>query len=214
MGLDVDIQATEKAKALLGKSRHKPKHVPSLPWMEVPNFYKSLSDGTITHLALRFLILTAGRSSEIRFCNISEIEGSNWVRPEERMKTGKEHRVPLSDEATYIIEQALPYSRDGFLFPSSRKGVISDATMARMMERRGMVARPHGFRSSFRTWCAETTNTPREVAEAALAHITGSSVERSYRRTDFLEQRRALMERWAGFVTEKDQALIKLVQTQ
>ena len=101
-------------------------------------------------------------------------------------------------------------SCDGFLFPSVRKGVISDATMSRMMERRGMAERPHGFRSSFRDWCAEATSTPREVAEAALAHIDGSKVERAYRRTDYLEQRRPLMEQWAGFVTGRGTNVVAL----
>ena len=96
--------------------------------------------------------------------------------------------------------RARRFRRDGFLFPSVRKGVISDATMSRMMERRGMPERPHGFRSSFRDWCAEATGTPREVAEAALAHTHGSKTERAYRRTDFLDERRRLMERWADFV--------------
>lgn len=205
MGLDVDIQATEKAKALLGKSRHVPKHVPALNWKEVPAFYESLSDGSVTHLALRLLILTAARSSEIRFCNLSEIEDDVWVIPADRMKTGKEHRIPLSREALSVIEQAKPFERGGFLFPSVRKGVISDATMSRYMERRGMEARPHGFRSSFRTWCAEATNTPREVAETALAHVVGGSVERAYRRTDYLDQRRALMERWAKHVIGREE---------
>ena len=93
-----------------------------------------------------------------------------------------------------MIAQASRFRRDGFLFPSVRKGVISDATMSRMMERRGMPERPHGFPSSFRDWCAEATGTPREVAEAALAHIDGSKTERAYRRTDFLEERRRLMD--------------------
>jgi len=92
------------------------------------------------------------------------------------------------------------YERDGFLFPSVRKGVISDATMSRLMERRGMEARPHGFRSSFRTWCSEKAEAPWEIAEECLAHTTGGKVERSYKRTDFLEQRRELMQRWADFV--------------
>ena len=201
LGLDVDLQATDKAKALLGKSRHKPVHIPALHWQEVPAFYESLFDGTVTHLALRLLILTAARSSEVRFCNLLEIQDDIWTIPAERMKTGNEHRIPLSSEARAVIEQARPFARDGFLFPSVRKGVISDATMSRMMERRGIAARPHGFRSSFRTWCAEATDIPREIAETALAHSTGSSVERSYRRTDFLDRRRDLMEAWAIHVT-------------
>lgn len=197
MGLDVDMQATQKAKALLGKSRHNVQHIPSMPWQELPAFYKSLTDDTIAHLALRLLILTATRSSEIRYFHERELDNDIWVIPAERTKTGKEHRVPLSGEALGVIDKAKPYMRNGYFFPSVRKGVISDATMSRYMERRGLEARPHGFRSSFRTWCAEATNTPREVAEAALAHSSGSKVERTYRRTDFLEQRRALMQRWA-----------------
>lgn len=198
MGLDVDMQATEKAKALLGKSRHQPKHVPAMDWREVPDFYQSLNEGTITNLALRLLILTASRSSEVRFCHLDEIEGDLWTIPAARMKGGAEHRIPLSGEAQAVIEQAKAFERGGYLFPNVRKGVISDATMSRFMERRGLEARPHGFRSSFRTWCAEATEVPREVAETCLAHVVGGSVERAYRRTDYLEQRRDLMERWAN----------------
>jgi len=205
LGLDVDIQATDKAKALLGKSRHKPRHVPSIHWSEAPSFYASLSDGSITHLALRLLILTAARSSEIRFCNLSEIDEDVWTIPAERMKAGKEHRIPLSSAALEIIEQAKPFSQDGYLFPNvTRRGVLSDATMSRMMKRRGLEARPHGFRSTFRTWCAEATDTPREVAETCLAHLSGGAVERAYRRTDFLQQRRELMELWAHHIAVAD----------
>jgi len=202
MGLDVDLQATEKAKALLGRSRHKPQNVPALPWMDVPGFYASLDERTVTHLALRLLILTGVRSAPLRFLRLEQIDGDVWTIPGESMKGRKDatadFRVPLSGEAMSVIEQAKAFERDGFLFPSIRKGVISDATMSRFMERRGMTARPHGFRSSLRTWLAEATDAPHEVAETVLAHQTGSSVVRSYRRTDFLEQRRALMERWAG----------------
>jgi integrase len=188
MGLDVDVQVTEKAKALLGKSRHQPRHVPAMHWREVPAFYQSLNEGTITHLALRLLILTATRSSEVRFCHVDEIDGDVWTIPGARMKAGKEHRIPLSEEAQGVIQAARAFERDGFLFPNVRKGVISDATMSRFMERQGLEARPHGFRSSFRTWCAEETDVPREVAETCLAHVVGGSVERAYRRTDYLEQ--------------------------
>ncbi len=216
MGLDVDIQAADKAKALLGKSRHIVSHVPSLPWKEVPTFYESLSDGTITHLALRLLILSGLRSKPIRFCNLNQIEEDVWTVPAEYMKARKgqavDFRVPLSSEMQSIIEQAKPFSRDGFLFPNIRQGVISDATMSRLMERRGLEARPHGFRSSLRTWCAEATDTPRDVAEMVLAHITGSKVEQSYRRTDFLEQRRILMERWARHVTGRMDNIVRMAK--
>lgn len=205
MGLDVDLQATAKARELLGKTRHVIKNVPAVPWQDVPDFYKSLSAGTVTQLALRLLILTGLRSMPIRFANLADIDGDVWTVPADHMKglrgKSQDFRVPLSKEALAVIEQAKPFARDGFLFPNVRKGVISDATMSRYMERLGMEARPHGFRSSFRTWCAEATDTPHEVAEAALAHVTGTAVARAYRRTDFLEQRRVLMERWADHVT-------------
>lgn len=216
MGLDVDLQATDKAKALLGRQRRTITNIPSLPWKEVPAFYASLDQGTVTHLALRLLILTALRSKPIRFCRLDEIEGNVWTVPAENMKSLKgrseEFRVPLSSEALSVIEQARPFTRDGWLFPNVRQGVISDATMSRYMERLGLAARPHGFRSSFRTWCAEATDAPREVAEAALAHKTGTSVERAYRRTDFLEQRRVLMERWADHVTGGAGELVRLAR--
>jgi integrase len=210
MGLAVDLQATDKARVLLGKSRQKIEHIAALPWSEVPDFYATLSDGTLCHLALRFLILTAARSAEVRFVSLDEIEGSTWVIPGERMKAGITHRIPLSQEALAVIAQVARHSRDGYLFPNVRKGVISDATMSRMMERRGMRERPHGFRSSFRDWCAEATDTPREVAEAALAHIEGTKTERAYRRTDHLDRRRVLMEQWARFVTGRHAEVVRL----
>jgi len=154
---------------------------------------------------MRLLILTALRSKPIRFANLNQISGDVWTVPPENMKSlrGKdaEFRVPLSREALNVIEAAKPFAREGWMFPNVRRGVISNATMGRYMERLGMEARPHGFRSSFRTWCAEATDVPREVAETALAHVSGGSVELAYRRTDFLEQRRVLMERWADHVT-------------
>ena len=205
LDLDVDMQAIAKAKALLGAQRHKVEHTAFLPWQEVPAFYASLQPDTVTHLALRLLILTIGtRSGPLRHIHMDQIEDDVWTVPADQMKgrrdTGLDFRVPLSTQAQDVILRAKPYSRDRFLFPSVRKGVISDATMARLMERRGMEARPHGFRSSFRTWCSEEANAPWEVAEACLAHSTGGKVERSYKRTDFLEQRRELMQRWADFV--------------
>jgi integrase len=123
-------------------------------------------------------------------------------------------RVPLSTEAQHVIDLAMPFRRDGFLFPSVRKGVISDATMSRLMERRGMDERPHGFRSSLRTWLAEATDAPHEIAEAILGHTTGTRVERAYRRTDYLEQRRALLERWADYVTGGTGRLVRLAEAR
>lgn len=207
LGLDVDLQATDKAKALLGKQRHQIKNYPSVHWRDVPAFYQSLSEGTVTELALRLLILTALRSKPIRFLHLDQIEGDIWTVPAELMKGRKgattDFRVPLSTEAQAVIEQAKPFARDGFVFSGVRRGVISDATMSKYMLRRGMVETPHGFRASFRDWVAETTNAPHDVAETCMGHVVGGKVERAYRRTDFLEQRQALMERWAKQILTK-----------
>ncbi len=214
LGLDVDLQATDKARALLGQQRHKEEHISALPWQEVPAFYSSLDAQISTHLALRMLILTAVRSHPIRYMQEDQIDGDVWTIPAEDMKGRKgateEFRVPLSIEALSILEQARKTARDGFLFPSPRRGVISDMTMSSLMKRRGMEARPHGFRSSFRDWVAETTNTPHEVAETCLSHVVGGSVERAYRRTDHLDQRRVLMQRWADFVTKKQAEIVRI----
>lgn len=205
LGLDVDLQACDKARALLGKSRHKAENIPAMPWAEVPAFYASLSDGTVTHLALRLLILTGMRSGPMRHLHESQIQGDVWIIPGEAMKGRKgatsDFKVPLVPEALAIIAQAGRHARGGYLFPSTQRGVISDMTMAMLMQRRGLKERPHGFRSSLRNWIAETLpGTPHEVAEACLGHVTDSKVVRAYRRTDFLEQRRGVMEAWATFL--------------
>jgi len=210
LDLDVDMQATIKARALLGSQRHIPKNIPSLPWQETPAFYASLDKPTNCHLALRLSILTACRSQEIRFCHVDEIEGDVWTIPANRMKGGKEHRVALCKEALAVIDEAIAINGHGYLFPNIRSGVISDATMSRMMERRGMKARPHGFRATFRTWCAEATETPYEVSESAIAHQTGNAIERTYRRTDFLEKRRILMEKWSSHILEQTGSVIQM----
>ena len=115
MGLDVDLQAVDKARALLGAQRRVRRNIAALDWREVPDFYQTLDDGTVTHLAFRLLILTACRSSEIRFCHLDEVHGDTWVIPPERMKAGRQHAVPLSNEAQAIIQEAKPYSRGGLL---------------------------------------------------------------------------------------------------
>ena len=205
LGLDVDLQATEKARALLGKTRHVAKNIPAMAWIDVPDFYASLEEPTLTHLALQLIILTGVRSGPLRKIRLEQIEGDIWTVPAEGMKGRKgateAFRVPLSTEAQRVIELARPHARNGFLFPNTRGGVISDMTLSRHMERRGLEARPHGFRTSLRTWLAEATDAPHEVAEAVLAHVTDSGVVRAYRRTDYLEQRAKLGERWADHVT-------------
>ena len=214
LGLDVDLQATDKARALLGKTRHVAQNIPAMAWADVPGFYASLEEPTLTNLALRLLILTGVRSAPLRNIRLDQIEGDVWTVPGESMKGRKgatgDYRVPLATEALRIIDLARPHARNGFLFPNTRGGVISDMTLGRMMERRGMEARPHGFRTSLRTWLAEATDARHEVAEAMLGHTTDSGVVRAYRRTDWIEQRRALAERWADHVTGGAGQVVKL----
>ncbi len=216
LGLDVDLQATEKAKALLGKTRHVSKNIPAMDWRDVPTFYASLEEPTLTHLALRLSILNPGvRSKPLRNLRLEQIEGDVWTVPEGDMKGRKgkapAYRVPLCQEAKRIIDLARPHSRNGYLFPNTRGGVINDMTLSRHMERRGLEARPHGFRTSLRTWLAEATDAPHEVAEAMIAHMADSGVVRAYRRTDYLEQRAKLAERWANHVTGGAGQVVKLV---
>lgn len=216
LGLEVDLQAAAKAKALLGKTRHQPKSIPFLPWHEVPEFYSSLAELTLANLALKLVILTGGgsRSAPVRNLRLDEIQGDVWTVPGEKMKgrkgTTADFRVPLSTEALHVIELAKPFARDGFLFPGIRKGVISDMTMTRVLERKGMDARPHGFRTTLRTWLEDCTDAPHEVKEACIAHVTHSTSVRTYRQTEWLEQRRVLMERWAGYVTGGSGKIIQL----
>jgi integrase len=214
LGLDVDLQATDKARALLGKTRHVAKNIPAMAWADVPGFYAGLEEPTPTHLALRLLILTGVRSNPLRHIRLDQIEGDVWTVPAEGMKGRKgateAFRVPLSREALRVIDLARPHARNGFLFPNNRQGVIGDMTLSRHMERRGLDARPHGFRTSLRTWLAEATDAPHEVAEAMLAHVVDGGVVRAYRRTDFLEQRRVLAERWADHVTGGAGQVVKL----
>ena len=151
---------------------------------------------------MKFLILTAARSAEVRNLTLDEVRGDVWIVPAERMKAGVEHRVPLSSEALRVLEAAKPFEVHGAVFIGTKGKPISDMTLSALLKRRGLEARPHGFRSSFRTWCAEAIDVPREIAEVALAHVAGGKVERAYRRTDYLDQRRDLMSRWANFVTE------------
>ena len=177
LGLDVDLQAVMKAQALLGKQRHVPAHIPSLPYEEAPKFYKWLKAKDLQSCyALRFLILTAARTSEVRFATFDEIEGDVWSLPPERTKTGKAHRIPLTTEALAVIKQTKQSDNQTLLFPSTSGKPMSDATMSRFMEREGYDARPHGFRATFRTWVEEQTDVEFDVKEAALGHQVGSSM--------------------------------------
>ena len=197
LGLDVDLQATMKVRALLGKQRHTVVHIPSLPYKDAPAFYQWLkTQSGVSALALRFLILTVARTSEVRYATFDEIKGDVWVLAPGRTKTGREHKVPLTDEALKVIAQARELSDNEFLFTSLKGKPLSDAAMALLMKREGYSARPHGFRSTFRTWAEEQTDASFEVKEAVLAHLVDAGVVGAYQRSDRMEKRRILMNRW------------------
>lgn len=188
------------------KGRSRPvRHHPALPIDAVPAFMRALSDRPGTGaLAFRFLILTATRTSETLGARWDEVDmdGRSWLIPADRMKAGRIHRVPLSDAALAILEQAR--GLDGaVVFPGQKRGApmsnMAFLMTLRRMGHRGLTA--HGFRSTFRDWAAERTEFQNEVAEAALAHTVGNRTEAAYRRGDLFEKRRALMEAWARFAT-------------
>ncbi len=203
LGLDVDLQAVMKTQALLGKRRHVVKHIPSLPYHDAPKFYRWLCDQNfVSAFALRFLILTVARTSEVRFAAVDEIEGDVWTLDPTRTKTATVHRVPLSKEAQRVLDTRIVVGDGNLLFPTAKGKPMSDATMSRMMEREKMDARPHGFRATFRTWVEEQTDASYEVKETALGHQVGSDVERAYQRSDLLDKRQELLEQWSKFLTE------------
>lgn len=182
-------------------------HFEALDYRKLPDVMAALCEkDALSAPALRFLILTAARSGEVRGATWEEVDLANglWVIPAARMKAGKGHRVPLSEPAMSILQDLHESRVSPLVFPGrSLKAPMSDMTLAKMfrsvLAEEDKAATVHGLRSSFRDWCAEETNTPREIAEAALAHAVGNEVERAYRRGDALEKRRGLMERWAGF---------------
>jgi integrase len=172
---------------------------------KVPAFFASLRarDG-ISRLALETIILTAARSGEIRGATWDEVdlERGLWTIPAKRMKAGREHIVPLSEPAIAAFKRAIAFKRVGsdLVFPGLVRGKpLSDMAFTKLLRDLGAPVTTHGFRSSFRDWCAECTDFPAEVAEMALAHAIGSKVEAAYRRGNLLEKRRELMNAWARF---------------
>ena len=186
----------------LPKQRAKVRHFRALPYGELPELMRRIEDvDGMGALALRFTILTAARSGEVRGAMWSEIdtEARVWAIPADRMKAEVEHRVPLCDETLAALERVRGLS-DGLVFPSRRAGrPISDMTLSAVLRRLKVPGTVHGMRSTFRDWCEEMTGFPHEVKEAALAHTVRNKVEAAYRRTDLFDKRRTLMDQWGRF---------------
>lgn len=197
LGLEVDLQAPMKARALMGKQRHEVTNIPSMPYQEVPAFYAWLiKQDLIAAKALQFLILTAARTSEVRLATFDEIKDGIWHLPAERTKTGAPLRIPLSSAAQDLIDLMPRMKGCPYIFASNRGKPLSDMAMSSLMKREGYSARPHGFRASFRTWADEQTDYPFEVKEMALGHKVGSTTVRAYQRSDHLEARTEFMQSW------------------
>ncbi|MFM8239432.1 MAG: tyrosine-type recombinase/integrase [Actinomycetota bacterium] len=208
------LQQLLPAKAKIRRVEH---HA-ALPWREAPPFLAALR-GRVGPAAtcLEFAILTAARNGEARGATWAEINlhAATWTVPGERMKAGRDHRVPLSEDAVAVLERLMADYRaqhgarakpapGAFVFPSGRNGKpLSENAVMALLRRMGRDdVTMHGFRSTFRDWAAEATAYPREVAEAALAHVNKDRVEAAYLRGDHLEKRRRLMADWAVFCSK------------
>ena len=194
-------------------------HLRALPYRDVPAALETIGQsgaGIAVKLAFRFLVLTAARAGEVRGATWDEIDLDNktWTIPAERMKGGKVHRVPLSNPALDVLEQARVLAdRTGLVFPSPQRPgkPLSDMALTKLLRDNDLASRAtaHGFRSSFRDWCADTGK-PREVAEAALAHVVGGT-EGAYFRSDLFERRRGVMNQWADYVTGVKADVVELL---
>jgi integrase len=181
-------------------------HHAALAYEELPAFMAKLdARPDIAARAMKFTILTAARSGETFGATWAEFDMTKkvWTVPKERMKAGKEHRVPLTDPVIAILEamrEDFGSAPDQVIFPGrSRKKPLSNTAMDMTLRRMNVDVTMHGFRSTFRDWCGEESSFSREVAEAALAHSVGDETELAYRRGDALEKRRKLMTAWAKF---------------
>jgi len=187
-------------------------HHAALPYAELPGFLVSLREQEgIAARALEFAILVSARTGEVigaRWCEMDLLD-KTWTLPAARMKSGREHRVPLTARALAILKEMQPHrhAEDAFVFPAGKNGrPLSNMAFLMLLRRmgRGDVT-AHGFRSSFRDWAAERTNFPAEVAEMALAHSVSDKTVAAYNRSDLFDRRRRLMAAWATFCTAPEQ---------
>lgn len=187
-------------------------HHAAMPWQELPGFMQRLAlvEG-MSARCLEFTILTACRSGEARGATWDEFDLRGkvkvWNIPAQRMKSGRPHRVPLSDAALKLLKALPRFEGESLVFPSTKQGrPLSDMSLTMLLRRHAPGVTAHGFRSTFRDWAAETTNYPREVCEMALAHAVGSGTEAAYFRSDLFAKRTLLMQEWGNFATKAPRA--------
>ena len=198
---------SDRLLSVLGPQHHVVEHMRALPHREVAAAIEKVRASgapTAAPLAFEFLVLTAARWGEVRWAAWAEIDPAErvWTVPATRMKAKREHRVPLCRRALQVLDEARARVGAGGSFVFTRGGAkpLADQCLRRLLRKHGIAAVPHGFRSSFRDWAAEETDHPREVIEAALAHVVQNKVEAAYRRTDLFDRRRHLMNDWAAYV--------------
>jgi integrase len=193
------LAGIEKA---LPKQGDKTRHHTALPFAELPGLMERLASAEgVGAMAVRYAILTAARSGEVRGARWSEIDldAAVWTIPGERMKAKEEYRIPLTAEALAVLEQVRGLD-DDLVFPGRRRGrPLSDMSLTAVLKRLNVPVTVHGFRSTFRDWTSERKNVPRAIAEMCLAHTVGNAVERAYARSDLFDKRRDLMQRWSLF---------------
>ena len=199
------VLPTVKAKA---------KHHKAMDWCELPAFYASLAErSAMAAKALAFTMLTASRTSEVLGMRWEELdfEARIWTCPAERMKTGEAHRVPLTDEMISILEP-LKAMKSEFVFEGQKRHrPLSNMSMLMLLRRMSRNdATVHGLRSAFRDWASDAAKAQREIAEACLSHRIGSEVERAYARSDLLDQRRSLMEKWSEYLSGSSASVVFL----
>lgn len=195
--LDVVLSAPSKIR--------KVRHQRALPWQEVPSFMADLRKRQgMGARALELIILTAARSGEVRLATWEEfdLKAKLWTVPADRIKAGKQHRVPLSDDAIALLKSLDRHEGSSYVFTAPRGGPLSDMSISAVTKRMGVDAVPHGFRSSFKDWARSRTRYADEVSELALAHVNSDATRAAYARDELLPQRARLMADWAKFLRE------------
>ena len=194
---------------VLGAQKDVVEHMQALPHRKVAaaiQMVRASAAVPAAKLAFEFLVLTAARWGEVRWVEWAEIDrdGGVWTVPARRMKTNRQHRVPLCGRALEILEaaQALSEGASLLVFSRGQGRPLHDSMLRRLLRELGVAAVPHGFRSTFRDWAGEETDHPREVIEAALAHVVRNRVEAAYARSDLFERRRVLMDDWSRYLAQ------------
>ncbi len=210
-GHRADDPAGDEVLLVLGAKRAAPKHHRAIHYSLAGDAVRKVRESnawSATKMLFEFMVLTCARIGEARSATWNEVdlEAATWTVPAERMKAGKEHRVPLSPRCVAILREAQAMPRTSrtadspLLFPSMNGKAISDATVGKLLPEQGVDATAHGFRSTFRDWASEQTDAPHAVMEAALAHTIKDKAEAAYARSGLFDKRRKLMADWAAFV--------------